>query len=178
MTNFVIDPPWPKRKGGLRQVRPNQTRELEYKTMDVVSIFNLLDTDIFPLATCNHNVFLWVIDSFLHEAEYYMTKRGYKLHCRMVWDKTNGVAPAFTVRFTHEYVLWFYKPKLEPIDKNYRGKFKTLFSEKSREHSRKPNILYYMIDCMYPSSVRIDVFSRERRHNWLQYGNEKDKFNA
>lgn len=31
---LVIDPPWKKKKGGIRKARPNQDRELDYQTME------------------------------------------------------------------------------------------------------------------------------------------------
>ena len=38
-----------------------------------------------------------------------MKELGYELHARIIWDKMNGIAPAFTVRFSCKYLLWFYK---------------------------------------------------------------------
>ncbi len=173
---FVIDPPWQKRKGGLRKSRPNQNRNLDYETMSVEDIFNLLDMAVFPLASKNHGVFMWTIDQYLFDCEQEMIKRGYKRHCRFIWNKLNGVAPAFTVRYSHEYLIWFYKDKLLPIEKEQRGKFMTVFEEKSREHSRKPDFCYKMIDTIYPDYKKMDVFSRERRAGWFQYGNQCDYF--
>lgn len=174
---FVIDPPWAKRKGGMRKSRANQNRDLDYKTMSVEGIFHLLNQDIFPLAESDHCVFMWTIDQFLFDCEHEMQKHGYRRHCRMVWDKLNGVAPAFTIRYSHEYLIWFYKDRLIPISKEQRGKFTTVFQEKSREHSRKPNFCYNMIDALYPGLPKMDVFSREHRKGWYQYGNQVDFFN-
>ncbi len=174
---FVIDPPWAKKKGGLRNSRKSQGRELDYPTMNVKDIFNLLKQDIFPLADNNHCIFMWTIDQFLCECEYEMSKCGYRRHCRFVWNKLNGIAPAFTVRFSHEYLIWFYKDKFIPVAPKQRGKFITVFEEKSREHSRKPDFSYAMIDAFYPNFKKMDVFSREYRHGWLQYGNQVSYFN-
>lgn len=170
--NLMIDPPWPKRKGGRRVVRPNQGRELAYATLGVREIFDLLDADVFPLAGEPHNVWLWVVDEFLGVAEERMRERGYRLHARLVWDKGNGVAPAFTVRYSHEYLLWFYKPKLMPVASDQRGKWRTVLSEGSRQHSRKPNIAYEMVESLYPGLKRLDVFSRETRVGWDSWGDE------
>jgi N6-adenosine-specific RNA methylase IME4 len=174
--HFVIDPPWQKSKGGLRKARPNQGKLLDYATMSVTDIFALLDKDIFPLASPTHNIFLWSVDKFLHAGESEMINRGYRLHARLIWDKTNGVAPAFTVRYSHEYLLWFYKPKMIPISKDKRGSYTTVIRCLGREHSRKPDEAYAMIDGLYPDGDRMDVFSREKRDGWLQYGNEVGKF--
>lgn len=173
---LVIDPPWPKKKGGRRKIRPNQGRSLDYKTMSISDIFALLDREIFPRASQPHTIFVWAIDQFLHDAEDEMKRRGYRLHARMIWDKQNGVAPCFSVRYSHEYLLWFYKPSMVPVAVEQRGKFCTVFQGKLREHSRKPDEAYAMITQMFPRSRRIDVFSRERRSGWDQWGDEVNKF--
>jgi len=171
-----IDPPWLKKKGGLRKVRPNQGRSLDYETMSIDKIFELLDTEIFNNTTENHAVFMWTIEQYLNDCDKYMEQRGYRRHCRFIWDKTNGVAPAFTVRYSHEYLIWYYKYKMIPIAKEQQGKFMTVFSEKTREHSRKPNYAYKKVEALYPNENKIDVFSREKREGWGQFGNQTNHF--
>lgn len=173
----VIDPPWAKRKGGKRTCRPNQGRSLDYPTMPIDDIFCLLDKDIFSLASPIHTAFLWSIDDFLVEAENKMLERGYKRHARMIWDKENGIAPAFSVRYSHEYLTWWYKPKFTNVVNEVRGKYTTVIKEKAREHSRKPEAVYSMIEAMFKGKTLIDVFSRQSRNLWLQYGNETEYFN-
>ena len=173
---FMIDPPWPKKKGGIRKLCPNQTRELDYKTMSVSDIFDTLKKEILNQAATNHCVFLWTIDQFLVESEQEFEKLGYRRHARFVWDKTNGVAPAFTIRYSHEYLIWFYKDKLLPISKEVRGKYKTVLTEKSREHSRKTEIAYQMINDLYPNAKKYDVFSRQKRDGWDQFGDQINHF--
>jgi N6-adenosine-specific RNA methylase IME4 len=172
---IVIDPPWPQRKI-LRKVRPNQKLELDYPTMPARETFELLDREVLPLATPAHNVWLWTIDKFLTESEELMRERGYKLHVRLIWDKTNGVAPNMTVRFSHEYLEWWYKPPLQKIALNQRGKFTTVIRAKGRQHSRKPDEAYAMIGSLYPESSCLDVFSREEREGWTTWGNQTGHF--
>lgn len=174
--HFMIDPPWSQKKGGLRKARPNQDRSLEYTTLTVDDIFALLDTQVFTLAAPTHNVFLWGIDKFLHEGEQRMIERGYKRHARLVWDKENGVAPAFTIRYTHEYLSWFYKPTLQKVAPDQRGKLSTVLRERSRSHSRKPNAAYTLVETLYPDQPRMDVFSREARAGWSQFGDQPTHF--
>ena len=172
---LIIDPPWPKKKGGKRRVRPKQGKKLDYNTLSVAEIFNLLDREIFPRK--QHTVFMWTIDEFLVECEKQMSERSYRRHARLIWNKTNGIAPAFSVRFAHEYLIWYYKPKFIKIHNTARGLFTTVFTEKAREHSRKPDIIYLMIQALYPHAKKLDVFSREERIGWDTWGNERDKFN-
>lgn len=175
---LMIDPPWLKQKGGIRKSRPRQSRNLDYATMPTSDIFSLLDKKILVNADNNHCVFLWTIEQYLTECDEYMMDRMYRRHCRFIWDKTNGVAPSFTVRYSHEYLIWYYKMRLLPIAFEQRGKFRTVFTEKSRQHSRKPDYAYKMIDLLYPGANKIDVFSREIRKGWSQFGNETDFFES
>ena len=169
---LMIDPPWKKQKGGLRKVRPKQFKEFDYPTMEIKDIFELLDKQIFPKANKTHAIFMWCIDKYLCEIDKWMFERGYKKHCIFVWNKTNGVAPAFTVRYSHEYLIWYYKPKMIKIAKSMRGKFLTVFKEKSGRHSQKPLFAYTMINKLYPNSSKIDIFARRKLYGWDAWGNE------
>jgi N6-adenosine-specific RNA methylase IME4 len=53
----------------------------------------------------------------------------------------------------------------------------TVIYGKLREHSRKPDEFYKMVDelCV---GYKIDWFSREKREGWRQYGSETDRFMA
>ncbi len=145
--------------------------------MPVPDIFNLLDQQCFRFASTQHVVFLWGIDQFLIEGEKSMMDRGYRLHARMIWDKNNGIAPAFSVRYCHEYLTWFYKPKFTPVSVGSRGKTSSVFRESAREHSRKPECVYEAIQQWFPDLTKMDVFSRQKRNGWLQFGNQTDHFN-
>jgi len=167
------DPPWPQRKGNARKVRKNQTKALDYSTCSLDTISELHKVAL-SNANCEaHNVFMWTIDKFLHETERMMEALGYKLHARFVWDKENGVAPAFTVRFSHEYLLWFYKPgmMLKPREET-RGKYTTLIREKATVHSRKPQAAYEMLEAMFPEARKLEMFARNHREGWDCWGNE------
>lgn len=173
---LAVDPPWPKKKGGVRAVRPNQGRELDYATMSVPDVFALLDAQVFPQAAPAHVAFLWGVEQFLRDGEDEMCRRGYRLHCRLVWDKCNGVAPAFSVRFAHEYVSWFYLGAFRPVDRSARGKLTTVLREPAREHSRKPEAFYDAVQLWFPTARKLDVFSRQPRPGWDQFGDQTGHF--
>lgn len=169
---IYTDPPWPQKKGNVRKCRPNQGKELDYKTLSLDDCFSIQDV-FFENTADRHNVFMWCIDKFLMEAERQMAKRGYKLHARMVWDKENGVAPAFTVRFSHEYLLWFYKPgKMLMPRKETRGKYTTILREPATYHSHKPQCAYKMLEDMFPTAKKIELFARNHREGWDAFGNQ------
>ena len=51
----------------------------------------------------------------------------------------------------------------------------TVLNAPLREHSRKPDEFYQMISDLCPGR-KIDIFSRESREGWDQWGCENDKF--
>lgn len=169
------DPPWPQTKGNKRDCRANQGRLLDYQTMLLSEIEKLHLHFLTGNATEKHNVFMWTIDKFLHETEAMMKRLGYSVHARFIWDKQNGIAPAFTVRFSHEYLLWFYKKsKMLMPSKEQRGKYSTVLREASTVHSVKPQAAYEMLENMFPDSRKIELFARKQRDGWDCWGNEID----
>jgi N6-adenosine-specific RNA methylase IME4 len=167
------DPPWEREKGGIRYVRKNQKRDLDYKTMSMYDIQEF-HANVFNAKTKEkHNVFMWTIDKYLHETEKMMEEIGYYLHARIIWDKFNGVAPAFTVRFAHEYLLWFYERgnMLMPC-KGMRGFFTDVIREAGTKHSVKPEFAYSMIENMFPNEKYLELFARKERKGWDCFGDE------
>ena len=163
---IYADPPWKQMKGGLRKARQNQKRDLDYPTLELEDIKKILsDFD-------GEVLFLWTIDKFLFEAQKIAEELGYVLHARIIWDKENGIAPAFTIRYSHEYLLWFYKKPMLKIAREMRGKFTTIIREKSTKHSKKPIKAYELIEALYPELSRIELFAREKTEGWDAWGNE------
>lgn len=171
---IYTDPPWQQKKGGKKKVRPNSSGgELDYPTLEINEIKKLHEIILNTITEDKHNVFMWTIDKYLIKAQQMMESLGYILHARIVWNKITGVAPAYTVRFTCEYLLWFYKKGkiLMPCEET-RGKYSTLIEEKVKKHSQKPQIAYEMIEDMFRNSKKIELFARNYRDGWDCWGNE------
>jgi N6-adenosine-specific RNA methylase IME4 len=167
----MIDPPWPKLKGGIRKMR-TQTRDFSYKTLPITEIKALLELEFLPKLAPTCGVFVWTVDQFLWDAEHLFKGWGFKQHARFIWDKGNGVAPAFTIRYSHEYLLWFYRPKLLPVARDQRGKFRTVIREAATGHSIKPDAAYTMLETLYPGAKRLDFFARRVKLGWQGWGDQ------
>lgn len=172
---IYTDPPWEQTKSGKRKCRPNQLGggSLDYRTLPIEEIKTIHAIVKENLCNTKHNIFMWTIDKYLHDTEQMMRELGYTLHARLIWDKQNGIAPAFTVRFTHEYLLWFYKKgciKMPCTD--MRGKYTTVLREQSTKHSKKPVCAYEMIEHMFPDSNKLELFARNQRIGWDCWGDE------
>lgn len=166
---IYADPPWKQTKGGLRKVRPNQEKKLDYNTLSLEGIKEILSK------FQGQVLFIWTIDKFLFEAQKMAEELGYKLHARIIWDKENGIAPAFTIRYSHEYLLWMYKSPMLKIAPEFQGKFTDVIREKATKHSKKPIKAYELIESYYPSQSKIELFARNRREGWDVWGNEVPK---
>lgn len=169
---IVADPPWKQTKGGKKAVRPNTSgKALDYPTctMDVIESHLRQATS---LTGDNSVLFLWAIDKYLYQAEEMAKKLGYKLHARMVWNKLVGIPAAFTIRYGHEYMLYMYRGKLTPVATNERGKIHSVFTERSRRHSQKPEISYEIINRLYPNLRKLEMYARTEREGFDSWGNE------
>ena len=167
---IYTDPPWQQTKSNFRKARPNQKKALDYSTLSIDEISDIHSS--LPVED-KYNVFMWTIDKYLHKTEQMMKNLGYELHARIIWDKQNGIAPAFTIRFCHEYLLWFYKKgcMLMPCEE-MRGKYTTILREMSTKHSKKPEAAYLMIEDMFPNVNKLEMFARNKRDGWDCWGNE------
>lgn len=169
---IVADPPWKQSKGGKKSVRENSSgKPLDYPTCSLSEIETHLE-QASKLTTDNSVLFLWTIDKYLFEAEEIAKSLGYKLHARMIWNKVTGIPAAFTVRFGHEYLLYMYKGKLLPVAEKERGKIHSVFTEQVTRHSKKPEISFEIINRLYPSARKLEMYARQERDGYDCWGNE------
>lgn len=168
------DPPWEQTKGGRKKVRLNSSgTDLDYPVMPLNEIIRFHKVVLPLLAQDRHNVFMWTIDKYLISAEEFMQELGYTRHARIVWNKLTGMAPAYTVRFTCEYLLWFYpKGKMLMPDLDTRGKYPNYLQEAVKRHSQKPECAYRMLEDMFSQTEKIELFARTPRASWDCWGNE------
>lgn len=169
---ILADPPWKQSKGGKKSVRENSSgKPLDYGTCTLDEIERHLKAAT-ELTDDNAILFLWTIDKYLFSAQEIAERLGYKLHARMIWNKVTGIPAAFTVRYGHEYLLYMYKGKLRPVALAERGKIHTVFTERVKRHSQKPEISFEIIERLYPEEKKIELYARRERAGWDCWGNE------
>lgn len=171
-TLILSDPPWKIGKGGKKNERPNSSGgELDYP---VISLEDIQGHLLSATRHCEDNavMFLWTIDKYLHEAEQMMRILGWKLHARMIWNKVTGIPAAFTIRYGHEYLLYYYRGKLLPVALEERGKIHSVFTEQVKRHSQKPEIAYQIIERLYPTTKKLEMYARVKRPGFEVWGNE------
>lgn len=144
------------------------------------SCMTLEDIKLLPvnqLAAPDCALFLWATSPMLPQALDVMSAWGFTFKSSAVWVKTtkNGLisfGTGYRLRNSHEPILLGVRGN----PKNTRSE-RSVIMEQVREHSRKPDSFYSMVERWLPGARRLDLFSREYRRGWDQYGDEAGKFN-
>ena len=165
---IVIDPPWPVEKI-IRDVTPNQY-DFDYPTMSIDEIKALPITEIADDSGCH--IYLWATQKFLPVGFEVLKHWGFSYIFTMVWHKRGGFQPFNLPQYNCEFVLF---GRLGGMPFETTKGFSTCFTGERREHSRKPDEFYDLVRRVSPER-RIDIFSREKRKGFEQYGNETSKF--
>jgi len=166
---IVIDPPWPMKKIE-REVRPNQV-EFDYPTMDYEQL-RAFRAIFQRLAAANCHVFMWTTQKFLPMALRLLEDYEVKYVLTMVWHKPGGFQPVGLPQYNCEFVLYGRIGVPEFADTKA---FNCCFDGARSEHSRKPGEFYDLVRRVTVDG-RVDVFSREPRDGFDQFGNEPDRF--
>lgn len=154
---LYVDPPW--NYMGEMEVGYPCMKLQEIKDMPIQ---NIVDEDAV--------LFMWCSSSLLGEALEVIKAWGFEFKTSAVWDKgISGQGPYF--RQTHEVLMIATKGKLPEVKPSDRPA--SVLKYPRREHSRKPDEIYQVIEGMYPELSKIELFCRgEPPNGWVGWGNE------
>tara|TARA_Y100000385_G_scaffold274732_1_gene318226 strand:+ start:2511 stop:3629 length:1119 start_codon:yes stop_codon:yes gene_type:complete len=115
-------------------------------------------------------VFLWTTHKFLPDALEILKEWNLEYKGTLVWNKEKmGMGAWF--RMQCEFCLVGIKGK--PYWEN--TKYRDILNEPRREHSRKPDSFFTMVEEI-TLGRRLEYFSREKRQGWEVFGNDINKF--
>tara|TARA_R100001015_G_C4620740_1_gene177762 strand:+ start:50 stop:1186 length:1137 start_codon:yes stop_codon:yes gene_type:complete len=118
----------------------------------------------------NAVVLLWTTHKFLPDAFEILKQWNLDYKATLVWNKEKmGMGAWF--RMQCEFCLVAIKGK--PYWEN--TKYRDIFQETRRQHSRKPDAFYDMINNI-TLGRKLDYFCRESRSGWEVFGNDINKF--
>jgi N6-adenosine-specific RNA methylase IME4 len=170
---IVADPPWrfANRTG---KVAPEHLRLLRYGTMSFEEIQEL---PVGQLTCQESHLYLWVPNALLAEGLKVMEAWGFTYKTNLVWYKIrrdggpDGRGVGFYFRNVTELVLFGIRGSMRTMAPGRRQV--NLFQTRKREHSRKPDELYPIIERCSPGPY-LELFARHGRPGWHQWGNELD----
>src|SRR3990167_584411 len=159
---IYADPPW--EYGNTMPDYFHEQRD-HYKLLTEKEIAAMPVKDI---AEDNAVLFLWVTSPILEEAFEVIKAWGFEYKASFVWDKVkHNMGHYNSVR--HEFLLVCTRGSCTPETLKL---YDSVVSIERTEHSVKPAEFRQMIDSLYPSGNRIELFARESVDGWDIYGNE------
>ncbi len=161
---IVIDPPWPVKKIE-REVRPNQSENLDYPTMSLERISALPIGDLAALDGCH--LYLWTTQKYLPDALDIIESWGFSYQCLMTWRKNVGITP-FSWMYDTEHVVFARLGNL-PLE---RLGLRLSFDAPVTKHSEKPNVFFDERVILVSPEPRIEMFARKERTGFTVWGNE------
>ncbi|MGJ8517610.1 MT-A70 family methyltransferase [Carnimonas bestiolae] len=170
-STVLADPPWQftNRTG---KVAPEHKRLGRYSTMGLKDIMAL---DVANTLAPNAHLYLWVPNALLPDGLEVMKAWGFRYISNIIWAKRrkdggpDGRGVGFYFRNVTEILLF-----------GVRGSMRTLAPARSqvnmietrkREHSRKPDEQYDLIETCSPGPY-LELFARYPRAGWTVWGDE------
>lgn len=169
---ILADPPW-QFQNRTGKMAPEHKRLNRYATMQVKDICEL---PVENLAAARAHLYLWVPNALLQDGLRVMDAWGFEYKSNLVWHKirkdggSDGRGVGFYFRNVTELILFGVRGKGVRTLAPGRRQVNFLASRK-REHSRKPDELYDLIEqCSW--GPYLELFARTRRPGWTIWGNE------
>jgi N6-adenosine-specific RNA methylase IME4 len=171
---ILADPPW-RFQNSTGKVAPEHRRLSRYSTMTLSEICALpVEGVSAPVA----HLYLWVPNALLPEGLQVMAAWGFRYKSNIVWHKirkdggSDGRGVGFYFRNVTELLLFGVRGKNARTLKRGRTQVNLLATRK-REHSRKPDEQYAIIEaCSW--GPYLELFARGARPGWTAWGNQAD----
>ena len=172
---ILADPPWQfsNRTG---KVAPEHRRLSRYETL---TLDDIKEIPVSTAAAAASHLYLWVPNALLAEGLAVMEAWGFQYKSNIVWHKVrkdggpDGRGVGFYFRNTTELILFGIRGKLRTLAPGRRQV--NIIRTQKREHSRKPDELYDIIEDCSPGPF-LELFARGTRPGWHQWGNQVEDY--
>jgi len=163
---IYADPPW--KYGDTRDGVSGYSAAADH--YPAMTITELCELPVAEMADENAVLFLWVTSPFLEDGFKIVNSWGFNYKSSFIWDKVgHNVGHYNSVR--HEYLLICTKGRCLPDISTLHDS--VIEIEKTRTHSEKPEYFRELIDTMYTTGSRIELFKRGKApDNWDVWGNQ------
>jgi N6-adenosine-specific RNA methylase IME4 len=170
-STILADPPWrfTNRTG---KVAPEHRRLDRYSTLDLQSI---CEVDVSNVSAKNSHLYLWVPNAMLPDGLRVMESWGFRYISNIIWAKRridggpDGRGVGFYFRNVTEVILFGVRGSMRTLPPA-RSQVNMIESRK-REHSRKPDEQYDLIESCSPGPY-LELFARHPRKGWTVWGDE------
>jgi N6-adenosine-specific RNA methylase IME4 len=174
---IYCDPPWDyKGQTQVGTTGPSGSAIEHYPTM---TLAQLKELKVKEMCAKDCLLFMWSSGPHLDQAIELGKHWGFDYkQIAFMWDKVRGNPGFYTYTQCEPVLVFKLKGSKIPERSDDSRKTKQLFTEKKREHSRKPDGIRDNIRDMYPNAKRLEMFARTTIDGWDVMGNETDKFDG
>lgn len=175
-STILADPPW-QFQNRTGKVAPEHRRLSRYRTM---TMSELVDLDVASVASERAHLYLWVPNALLLQGLELMASWGFQYKTNIVWHKIrkdggpDGRGVGFYFRNTTELCLFGVRGKNARTLAPGRRQVNIIKSIK-REHSRKPDEMYEIIEACSPAPF-LELFARGARPGWTSWGDQSAEY--
>lgn len=168
---ILADPPW-RFSNRTGKMAPEHKRLSRYSTMTMDEIKEL---PVAQFALPQSHLYLWVPNALILEGLEVMRRWGFTYKTMLIWYKIrkdggpDGRGVGFYFRNVTEVVLFGIRGKLRTLQPGRRQV--NIITTRKREHSRKPEELYDIIERCSPGPY-LELFARYSHLQWTQWGDE------
>jgi N6-adenosine-specific RNA methylase IME4 len=173
-STVLADPPWHFRNS-TGKIAPGHRRLSRYETMKLDDIKSL---PVDEIAAETAHLYLWCPNALLPDGLAVMQACGFNYKSNIVWHKvrkdgeSDGRGVGFYFRNVTELLLFGVRGKNARTLAPARSQVNLLGTRK-REHSRKPDEQYEIIEACSPGPF-LELFARGRRPGWTVWGDQAD----
>jgi N6-adenosine-specific RNA methylase IME4 len=172
----LADPPW-QFQNRTGKMAPEHKRLQRYPTL---SLQEIKDLPVDAITEDTAHLYLWVPNALLAEGMQVMEHWGFTYKTNLIWYKVRkdggpdrrGVG--FYFRNVTEIILFGVRGKNARTLQPGRTQ-ENIISSRKREHSRKPDEQYALIESCSPGPY-IELFARGPRLGWSVWGNQADEY--
>lgn len=168
---ILADPPW-RFSNRTGKMAPEHRRLRRYATMTLQEIMEL---PVAQLAAPKSHLYLWVPNALILEGLEVMRRWGFDYKTNLVWYKVrkdggpDGRGVGFYFRNVTELILFGVRGSMRTRAPGRRQV--NIIRTRKREHSRKPDEVYDIIEQCSPGPY-LELFARHERSGWVQWGDE------
>lgn len=170
----MADPPW-RFQNATGKVAPEHKRLSRYGTMTLDAIAAL---PVARLADDTAHLYLWVPNALLPDGLAILKAWGFAYKTNLVWHKvrkdggSDGRGVGFYFRNVTELLLFGVRGRnARTLDAGRRQV--NMLETRKREHSRKPDEQYPLIEACSPGPY-LELFGRGVRSGWATWGHQAD----
>ncbi|PAW95440.1 hypothetical protein CKK33_18815 [Mucilaginibacter sp. MD40] len=160
---FMICPPW-RQYRTYKRYQQVLTDSIPARMWRALRAFNFMESCLAELASKEHVIVVWVTDKFTEECREYLAGLGYQYDTFLLWKRAKWKRGDTKAVF--EYLMVFQKDGYKVPATDFPAPLKAPFLGKVKFRGQKPDDAYAMIEALYPTRSKVQIFGTCHRPGW------------